>query len=83
MKRYCEESRLKSTKKQKRGWQVEEKLNMTLEQYKEKVFQCLTQKLNTPVAERLMTKHEPYFKQYLEENYEPGTVAIGMLTNLL
>lgn len=64
---------------------MEEKLNMTLEQYKENVFQCLTQKLNRtiPVAERLMRDYEEDFKGFLEENLPPTAAATGMAMNLL
>ena len=64
---------------------MEEKLNMTLEEYKECVFQCLTQKLNRtiPVAERLMKDYEGDFKGFLEENLPPNAAATGMAMNLL
>ena len=58
---------------------------MTLEQYKESVFQCLTQKLNCtiPVAERLMKDYEEDFKGFLVENLPPNAAATGMAMNLL
>ena len=63
----------------------EEKLNMTLEQYKESVFQCLTQNLTRtiPVAERLMKDYEEDFKGFLEQNLPPNAAAVGMAMNLL
>ena len=67
------------------AYMEEEKLNMTLGQYKESVFQCLTQKLNCtiPVAERLMKDYEEDFKGFLEQNLPPNAAAVGIAMNLL
>ena len=64
---------------------MEEKLNMTLEQYKEKVCQCLIQDLkrSVPAAERLMKEYEGEFEELLKSDLPPNAAATGMAMNLL
>ena len=58
---------------------------MSLEEYKSKVFHCLTNSLNRtiPVANRLMKNYEADLQRCFEENLDANAAAVGMAMNLL
>ena len=58
---------------------------MSLEEYKSKVFHCLTKSLNRtiPVANRLMKNYEADLQRCFEENLDANAAAVGMAMNLL
>ena len=58
---------------------------MSLEEYKSKVFYCLTKSLNRtiPVANRLMKNYEADLQRCFEENLDAHAAAVGMAMNLL
>ena len=58
---------------------------MSLEEYKSKVFHCLTNSLNLtiPVANRLMKNYEADLQRCFEENLDANAAAVGMAMNLL
>ena len=58
---------------------------MSLEEYKSKVFHCLTNNLNRtiPVANELMKDYEADLQKCFEENLDANAAATGMAMNLL
>ena len=58
---------------------------MSFEEYKGKVFHCLTHSLNrtVPVANRLMKDYEADLQKCFEENLDANAAAAGMAMNLL
>ena len=61
------------------------KPEMNFEEYKSKVFHCLTNRLDrtVPVANRLMKEYEADLQKCFEENLDANAAAAGMAMNLL
>lgn len=62
-----------------------EERKMSFEEYKGKVFHCLTNSLKrtVPVAERLMKDYEADLRKCFGENLDANAAATGMAMNLL